>query len=1225
MKVFYILITTLLWSQIFLAQSIEKEYSDDIQSIRYSTELQTPAQITLKNGSTFKTSDAIKAISKFLKVDNTELSLLSNTKISPSISIEKYSRSIGGIKAPHCNYTVLYKDNQIESIYAEHYESPKSKNRNIITEAEALTMVLPHLESNLFAWEATSNLLNNYPVGSKPYDKLQKVLIDEYPKGELVYIKDYYTDYSGLELAYFFTIESVIPEFRDRVYVSAADGRILLRDPQLKHGTGDTRYSGTRSYPTTQINGPPGAIYELKGIEPISGVYCETRSLEGIGGLPISSPAIIALSDSIADGDEPDPCLIDNTETIAEFGDDEWDANEHRKVAFTGGAQSCCPAYISGQCDEVRNDDIALDAHWGAAMVLRYFKQIHNRFGYDNTGSGLYSYVHHGMSYENASWNGLFMKYGDGAFQDGNNPGGMFGPLVSLDVCAHEVGHAICTSTSDLVYVGESGAMNEGLSDIWAACIEGFVLDSIDATLDYVPWSIGEQIDQRDGGLFNEPGARALRWMDHPPAENNPDTYGAGTWWQDPDCASPNVANDFCGVHFNSGVLNKWFYLLSVGSGQTYSPGLNKPIADDEINDKGHVYSVSGIGLNKAEKIVYGANLLLLSNSKFADMRAASIDIARSLYGPCSNEFEQTMKAWYAVGVGPNFSTCLPTIEFNQYNISLVTETSMQNGCYASKEIHLSIFSYMANETITFATSGNALAGDDFNLCSDTLNFMGDEEKQLKIIIFDDKIHEGNDTIIVNFTGGIYSDSDTIVIINDDGIPAIGNSSILFFEEFNEDTALWQQELVNPTSMLNEWYIDAGNSNQAHISYTPLTGVPSYSQVVESHIRLKSPLISSLGQKNTSVSFNYMVGGERDLVDTSAVFDFGTFEVSYDGFEWEEIRLFVGNAQAGGMVPDSGNYNVILPQLDNSTFYLGFTWHNDALNGSAVSFMIDSIVIIGEGLEIESTIGATMEAKAPINANIGFISITDNEVIAIIEDCNGDLGCTSLTLVDNDMSLDFVPSVCKQRSSKVFGIETENSTDSIELTLFFKESEIDAWPDFSILNILAVEDINIDSAQANFTIISNAQTTIGDHRDNGNGYVTYTFWIPSSIKSLALTDRPAIPQVLIVTNSSDNLLGSLRERISYACPQDTITFDPVLDGVTIPLQSGSLTIDKDLFILGNGISQTSVYNNNGTTMNILEGVNLFIDNMTIYSETPDAAIHNSANLILGGNVSLGHQ
>jgi Zn-dependent metalloprotease len=54
------------------------------------------------------------------------------------------------------------------------------------------------------------------------------------------------------------------------------------------------------------------------------------------------------------------------------------------------------------------------------------------------------------------------MTYGDG-----NN----FDVLTSLDVCGHEIGHAVCSNT-DLAYQNQSGAMNEGYSDVWGACVE---------------------------------------------------------------------------------------------------------------------------------------------------------------------------------------------------------------------------------------------------------------------------------------------------------------------------------------------------------------------------------------------------------------------------------------------------------------------------------------------------------------------------------------------------------------------------------------------------------------------------------------------------------------------------------------------------------------------------------------------------------------------------------
>jgi Zn-dependent metalloprotease len=45
--------------------------------------------------------------------------------------------------------------------------------------------------------------------------------------------------------------------------------------------------------------------------------------------------------------------------------------------------------------------------------------------------------------------------------------GTYFDVLTSIDVAAHEIGHAVCEKTANLAYQKESGAMNEAFSDIW--------------------------------------------------------------------------------------------------------------------------------------------------------------------------------------------------------------------------------------------------------------------------------------------------------------------------------------------------------------------------------------------------------------------------------------------------------------------------------------------------------------------------------------------------------------------------------------------------------------------------------------------------------------------------------------------------------------------------------------------------------------------------------------
>lgn len=92
------------------------------------------------------------------------------------------------------------------------------------------------------------------------------------------------------------------------------------------------------------------------------------------------------------------------------------------------------------------------------------------------------------------------------------------------------------------------------------------------------------------------------------------------------------------GVHTNSGVLNFWFYLLSEGKNGT--------------NDKGFVYSVSGIGMDKAEAIAYRTlTTYLVPTSVYKDARTYSVIAATDLYGEGSNEVAQVNNAWDAVGV----------------------------------------------------------------------------------------------------------------------------------------------------------------------------------------------------------------------------------------------------------------------------------------------------------------------------------------------------------------------------------------------------------------------------------------------------------------------------------------------------------------------------------------------------------------------------------------------
>ena len=306
--------------------------------------------------------------------------------------------------------------------------------------------------------------------------------------------------------------------------------------------------------------------------------------------------------------------------------------NTGNTTTGTGGTQS----RFSGADDvwSASVENAGVDAHYGAAKTFDYYKNIHARNGIDgNYGPGttaagassttnlLVSRVHFGSGYNNAFWNGSNMTYGDGN-------GTTFTPLVTLDICGHEMTHGVTERSANLTYSNESGALNESMSDVFGAMVELYS-DGGAATAD--TWKIGE--DAYTPGTAGD----ALRRMDNPQAEGDPDHYSiryTGT-------------ADSGGVHTNSGIGNHAFYLLAAG-------GTNRV--------SGVV--VPSIGTTDAAKIWYRAlTVYMTSGTNFAGARTATINAANDLFGASSTTATATATTWCAVGVGacPGGGTPTPT------------------------------------------------------------------------------------------------------------------------------------------------------------------------------------------------------------------------------------------------------------------------------------------------------------------------------------------------------------------------------------------------------------------------------------------------------------------------------------------------------------------------------------------------------------------------------------
>lgn len=287
--------------------------------------------------------------------------------------------------------------------------------------------------------------------------------------------------------------------------------------------------------------------------------------------------------------------------------------------------------------------DLCLDnAHNYAGTVYDYYDSYHGRDSLDDAGLTLVSSVHYSNNYNNAFWTGSQMVYGDG-------DGTIFSCLANgLDVVAHELTHGVTQYSAALIYSNESGALNEATSDIMAAAVEAAVGGSFTDI-----WYIGEDIYTPGG-----PSSDALRYMNNPTNDGVSKDYYPERY---------TGSSDNGGVHWNSGIANLMFYLLSEGG--THPRGKTTIV-------------VTGIGIVDAARIWYRAlTVYMTPSTNFAGARAATLYAASDLFGMNSTQYIQTCRAWAAVGVG---SVCDgKSVEYRAHVQKLGWQAWVANGATA--------------------------------------------------------------------------------------------------------------------------------------------------------------------------------------------------------------------------------------------------------------------------------------------------------------------------------------------------------------------------------------------------------------------------------------------------------------------------------------------------------------------------------------------------------------
>jgi len=282
---------------------------------------------------------------------------------------------------------------------------------------------------------------------------------------------------------------------------------------------------------------------------------------------------------------------------------------ENRKV-YTANNRTTLPGTLVRSEGGAASSDVDINAAYdNTGATYEAYKAFWNRDSYNNAGATLISSVHYSTNYCNAFWNSSQMVYGDG-----NTSQGCYPLARAMDVTAHELTHAVTENESGLVYSGESGGMNEALSDIFGAFGEAYVDGGKTGTLAVSSdtWLVGEEILPP-----------ALRYMNDPAAD------GASLDYWTSSAGSKDV-------HYSSGIANLAFYLLSQGG--------THPRGKSSIN-------VTGVGMDKAIRIFYEAQVnIMTSSSNFLASGNATVLAAQNL-GYSVADQTSVANAWQAVGV----------------------------------------------------------------------------------------------------------------------------------------------------------------------------------------------------------------------------------------------------------------------------------------------------------------------------------------------------------------------------------------------------------------------------------------------------------------------------------------------------------------------------------------------------------------------------------------------
>jgi Zn-dependent metalloprotease len=286
-------------------------------------------------------------------------------------------------------------------------------------------------------------------------------------------------------------------------------------------------------------------------------------------------------------------------------------ATANRTIHDAGHKEALPGPTVRSEGGPATGDQAADQIYDWLGVTFDFYSTAYGRNSIDGAGLPLVASVHYGVDYDNAFWDGSQMVYGDGDQQIFTT---FTGPL---DVTGHELTHGVTQYSGGLQYEGQSGALNESLSDVFGSLVKQYHLGQ---TADQADWLIGQ-------GMFaSRVNGVALRSLKAPGTAYDDPALG-----KDPQPAEMahyvDTDSDNGGVHINSGIPNHAFYLAATAIG-------------------GHAWE-------KAGRIWYDTitSKKVPTTADFATFASMTYATAGKLFGVKSTESDAVREAWATVGV----------------------------------------------------------------------------------------------------------------------------------------------------------------------------------------------------------------------------------------------------------------------------------------------------------------------------------------------------------------------------------------------------------------------------------------------------------------------------------------------------------------------------------------------------------------------------------------------